>query len=164
MAMPSTDAVTLPRGSRLRNAGVALTSALVMSVLAVFAVAPAQAAMAAEVRKSKTFTKGETELVYGEVLDKKGRPVAKARVVLYHFVEGRLVVDRIVFTDAKGLYREKVDLTEGRRYSVQITATVNDKFVKSRVIKFKVEDGQSIEVSGKLVSRGVFTFVPIVTY
>ena len=144
-----------------RNTAVAMASALVLAFLAVFALAPSQSAFAATTGKSKVASKDI--VFYGKVVDAKNKPLANARVVVYHYHGGRQYIDKVLYTAKDGTWKYADKRTHSGRWHVQVTRTVGKKWLKTNA-HFNAKVGHAYKVNVKVVKKGVFAHLPVAHY
>lgn len=157
--------ITAPR-QRMRNVVVAAVSAVVVLAFALFVASPTKTALAATVQGVSKAPQGQ-EVVYGKVLDAKGKGVDHARVTILTKVKkgGKTTWKpaRTVYTTKAGSYRtaftSKTAVTLGVQFSVGTR-----KVVSSSVVSISARPSHAYSVGAKLLTTNRFAFFPVASY
>ncbi len=141
----------------VRSLAAALASCVVLGFVAVYVVAPTRTAFAVTMQSTRRAPTGP-ELVYGRVTGPTGQPIARARLSLSS--GGRTVAS--LTTGAAGTYRRRLRLRRGD-YTLVLRARFAGHAFTHRM-RAVLEPGRSYRVSGRLLPRRVFTFLPVASY
>jgi hypothetical protein len=144
----------------MRSALVSSLSLLLIVLAAVFVFTPASVSFADQAQTTRISSK--STVFYGKVTDTKGKPIHRARVVIYQYSRGHQNIRAIVYTGKNGTYRKVLKL-RGRTW-VQISVRSGGEIVKTKPRSFVVSLGHAYRVSAKLVRQSVLVFVPLFTY
>lgn len=148
-------------GQKWRRAAVALISCAVVAAAALFVAAPAQSSVAFAVRESALT--GSGSVVYGQVLDRRGVPVAHAKVRMVRWVDGERHVVRRARTTTDGLFRFTFPHPKRDLYNVRVVEQRNHHtYVGWHGIH--IRPGRAYDVSARLARHQGFFFLPVSTY
>ncbi len=143
-----------------RNLAVSVFSAAVVLLALQYVFGGAQTVIADELSVSSI--PGTRSVFYGKVTDTAGKPLYRAKVVIFHYYKGRRVYDGYAYTGKNGLYR-KVTARRGTTY-VQVSVKVGANTVKSKLRRLEVRHGKAYRLNARLVRRSTLIFLPLFSY
>jgi hypothetical protein len=139
----------------------ATASAALVGGAALYLAAPSAMALAVTMHQTGTTAKSH-EVLYGRVVNMKGKPVAGATVLLMQQVGSRDTVVGSFQTSAKGVYRGSLTLPE-HVYFVKFQALLSGhNLVGTRSII--LAPGRAYDVSAKATTHAVFSMLPVGSY
>lgn len=148
------------RSRWLRNLLVSVASLVVLVLASYYVFGAAQTVLADELTVSSI--PGTRSVFYGKVTDTAGKPLYRAKIVIFHYNKGRKVYDGYAYTGRNGTYR-KVTQRRGTTY-VQISAKVGARTVASKLRRLEVRHGKAYRLNAHLVRRSAIIFLPLFTY
>lgn len=142
-------------GSHLKKVGVGFASLLIVALVCLYVWSPTTQVFA---MSTSSISYGQT-VFYGSITNTSNKPIANARVALYHYTSAhRQVVDAVVFTNAKGVYRTVLHRT-GREYY-----QFSYKGERSKQHYLTVKMGHAYRISAHLQNVSIFAFLPLFNY
>ena len=100
-----------------------------------------------------------TKVIYGKFISSAGKPLQNVSVDVQIVNSSNKIVHVKALTSASGVYKVLVKAES----TAKVVALVKYKNALKRIpLNFK--KGKTVEVSGKLISSAVISFLPIMTY